>query len=160
VDLLDIYNGNKPQWPDGKSIIPNLMYRDDSVNAILTNQIPGFSCVLDEALRKNYWKVHYNDFFMADAIATKEGSIGFSDASFVCLSQGKMKPLKLDGVAPTVENILSGAYRMERGLYFVYRDPLDARAAAFLDFVFSPEGRQLIQAAQAIPVARDKMDNK
>jgi phosphate transport system substrate-binding protein len=154
ADLLAIYSGAKRQWPDGQTIAPQLMYKGDSVNAILVSQIKGFSSAINEAWHNKYWQVHYNDFSMAEAIAKLEGSIGFTDSSFVYLAQGKMKLLQLEGVAPTADNILRGAYHLEREMYFIYRDPLEPSAIAFLDYVFSPEGRRIIQAAQAIPVAR------
>lgn len=154
ADLLAIYNGSKRQWPDKKSIIPHLMYKEDAVNGILTDQIKAFAGVLDEALRNNYWKVHYNDLSMARAIAETPGSIGFSDRSWSSSSQEKIKALQLDGVSSTPANILSGDYRLERGMYFVYQDPMDPRVKDFLAFVFSPEGQQIIQTAQVIPVPR------
>ena len=154
ADLLAIYRGSKRQWPEGKNIIPHLMYKEDAVNGILADQIKEFSGVLDEALRNNYWKIHYNDLSMAGAIAAIPGSIGFSDSSWSSSSQEKMKVLQLDGVSPTPANILSGEYQLERGMYFVYKDPLDPRVKDFLDFVFSPEGQQIIKKAQVIPVPR------
>lgn len=154
ADLLAVYNGSKRQWPDGKSIIPHLMYKEDAVNGILTDQIKDFSVVLDEALRKNYWKTHFNDLSMARAIAAIPGSIGFSDSSWNNSSQEKLKALQLDGISPTPANILSGKYRLERGMYFVYQNPLDPQVKDFLAFVFSPEGQQILQTVQVIPVPR------
>jgi ABC-type phosphate transport system substrate-binding protein len=152
--LLAIYNGSKRQWPDQKNIIPHLMYKEDAVNGILADQIKEFSGVLDEALRNNYWKVHYNDLSMARAIASIPGSIGFSDCSWSSSSQEKIKALQLDGVSPTPANIISGEYRLDRGMYFVYQEPMDPRVKDFLAFVFSPEGQQIIQTTQVIPVPR------
>jgi phosphate transport system substrate-binding protein len=154
ADLLAIYNGSKRQWPDQKNIIPHLMYKEDAVNGILADQIKEFSGVLDEALRNNYWKVHYNDLSMARAIASIPGSIGFSDCSWSSSSQEKIKALQLDGVSPTPANIISGEYRLDRGMYFVYQEPMDPRVKDFLAFVFSPEGQQIIQTTQVIPVPR------
>ncbi len=154
AELLEIFSGGKRQWPDGKNIIPHLMYKEDAVNGILKNQIKEFSSVLDEALLNNYWKIHYNDLSMARAVASIPGSIGFSDSSWSSSSQEKMKALQLEGVSPTPANILSGAYRLERGMYFVYQEPMDPRVKEFLAFVFSSEGQQIIQTAQAIPVPR------
>ena len=154
ADLLAIYDGNKRQWPDGKNVIPQLMYKDDTVNGILTKKIKGFASVLDEAVRNHYWQIHYNDLSMARAVASMPGSIGFSDSSWSSSSQEKLKALQLDGISPTAENILSGNYQLERGMYFVYQEPLNPRVKEFIDFVFSPEGRQIIKTAQIIPVPR------
>ncbi len=154
ADLLAIYRGSKRQWPDGKNIIPHLMYKEDAVNGVLAEQIKEFSGVIDEALRNNYWKIHYNDLSMARAIVAIPGSIGFSDSSWSSSSQEKMKALQLDGFSPTPANILSGEYRLERGMYFVYQEPMAPRVKDFFAFVFSPEGQQIIQMAEIIPVPR------
>jgi ABC-type phosphate transport system substrate-binding protein len=53
--------------------------------------------------------------------------------------------LGFNGVAPSVENLVSGKYRLYKELAFVYKDPLPEPLEQFLKFVKSPEGAELIR---------------
>ena len=80
-------------------------------------------------------------------IAVKDRSdvisiITISDKS---LSEGGIKLLSVDGVAPTKQNLQSGAYPVRRALYLVYNPQLVKPAiGAFLDFVRGPDGQRII----------------
>ncbi|WP_086984234.1 phosphate ABC transporter substrate-binding protein [Vibrio aphrogenes] len=56
-----------------------------------------------------------------------------------------IKAIKLDGIAPTAENISSEQYKLARPFLVVYKkDSLKAPAKQFLDYVLSKEGQSLI----------------
>ena len=80
-------------------------------------------------------------------IAVKDRSdvvsiITISDKS---LSESGIKLLSVDGVAPTKQNLQSGAYPVRRALYLVYNPQLVRPAIeAFLDFVRGPHGQRII----------------
>lgn len=92
------------------------------------------------------------------AIATVAGnrqaiayvSIGSAEAA---VEQGTpIKLLGLDGVAGTSANVKSGAYGLTRPLNFVTVGPPHGLAKAFLDFVLTPTGQQIVTEQEFVPV--------
>jgi phosphate transport system substrate-binding protein len=63
-----------------------------------------------------------------------------------------VKALKVNGVAPTLENVASGTYPLVKTLTFVFKeDKLNPVARAFVDFVRSPEGERILTANGYLP---------
>ena len=59
--------------------------------------------------------------------------------------------MKVDGVEPTVENIISDAYKIQRPVMFVTGDKLTPSEQAFVDYVFSQAGYNATEANGYIP---------
>ncbi|NYT03032.1 MAG: phosphate ABC transporter substrate-binding protein [Methanosarcinales archaeon] len=77
------------------------------------------------------------------AIVGSDWAIGYLGYSYI--SEGKVKPIALDGVTPTVESIKDGSYVLARKLYFyTYGEPTPG-AQAFIDFVRGPTGRAIAE---------------
>lgn len=70
-----------------------------------------------------------------------DNAIGYMGYSFVMT--GDTKVVSLDGVAPTIENIKSGAYPLARKLYFVTLGKPTPGAKAFIDYILSPVGQNI-----------------
>ena len=79
-----------------------------------------------------------------------DNAIGYMGYSFVM--RGDTKVVSLDGVAPTVENIKSGAYPLARKLYFVTLGEPSAGAKAYIDYILSPAGQQIALENGFIPI--------
>ncbi|MGN0817449.1 MAG: phosphate ABC transporter substrate-binding protein [Candidatus Coproplasma sp.] len=58
-----------------------------------------------------------------------------------------VKTLKYEGVEPTVTNITNGSYKLSRPFNIVYKseDTLSEAAKAFIDFILSDEGQDIIE---------------
>jgi phosphate transport system substrate-binding protein len=56
----------------------------------------------------------------------------------------ELKPMAVEGIPPTVANVLSGRYHLVRPLLFVTKGAGNAAAQGFVDFVLSPEGQSLL----------------
>ena len=70
-------------------------------------------------------------------------AIGYDSLGFVT---DDVKKIKVDGVAPTVENIKSGAYRLARPLNVVYKEEnvQSGLNKAFFDFIKSSDAQTII----------------
>ncbi|MEA1905790.1 MAG: phosphate ABC transporter substrate-binding protein, partial [Euryarchaeota archaeon] len=79
-----------------------------------------------------------------------EHGIGFLSLGYVT---SDIKSVKLDGTLATVENILSGEYAISRTLLMITDGEPDADEQAFLDFVFSSEGQEIVSKVHFIPVS-------
>ena len=59
--------------------------------------------------------------------------------------------MKVDGVEPTEENILSGDYTIQRPVMFVTGEDVTPAAQAFIDYIYSQVGYDTIEANGYIP---------
>jgi len=84
------------------------------------------------------------------AVGSFRASIGMATTSSRTLSDPTVHALSIDGVTPTTENLLSGAYKIGRPLLIVYpidESKLKPATRAFLEFVQSPEGQRIAASA-------------
>jgi phosphate transport system substrate-binding protein len=68
-------------------------------------------------------------------------AIGYMSLGLVGL---EVKAVAVEGVPPTSENVLAGRYHLVRPLLFVTKGASTVAAQAFVDFVLSPEGQDLL----------------
>ena len=59
--------------------------------------------------------------------------------------------MKVDGVEATEENIISDAYKVQRPVMFVTGDAISASEQAFIDYIFSQTGYDVVTANGYIP---------
>ncbi len=64
-----------------------------------------------------------------------------------------VKALKIDGVAPTAENIKSGKYKISRAFHLVTRGELDPLTRDLIDFILSDEGQAVVEENGYVAVA-------
>lgn len=152
-ELIDIYQGKKTSWKDGRQIIVQSREKSDSGFLVLQNKIPGFKAAYQESQEAKRWTLYFTDQEANAAIAKTQGSIGVSDLGMIKTERLNIKALKLNGVLPTPEHLLNGSYPLERELSFIRQvKSLSKEAKAFLDFVGSAAGRQILKSNGYLPV--------
>lgn len=85
----------------------------------------------------------------------KETSLGYTYKYYIdtLYKNDNIKMLNIDGIAPTPENLRSGAYPFTAAYYAVMRGgEEDGTAAKFLHWMLSEEGQRVIGQAGYIPV--------
>jgi phosphate transport system substrate-binding protein len=83
-----------------------------------------------------------------ELVRTDPCAIGYMSLGLV---KGELNMVRMDGVQPTVEEVLAGRYPLVRPFLFVtYGQPGD-RARRFIDFVLSPRGQKLLQQEGLVP---------
>ncbi|MGI6684755.1 MAG: phosphate ABC transporter substrate-binding protein [Bacillota bacterium] len=89
------------------------------------------------------------------ALVTKvmenENAIGYASYGMVNQNQGKIIPLKVDGVEPTSENILNGSYKVSRPLIVIKNGELLPSEKAFMDYVVSEKGMKVVEDMGFVP---------
>ncbi|HYH99457.1 phosphate ABC transporter substrate-binding protein [Hyalangium sp.] len=89
---------------------------------------------------------------VVNAISKEKNGIGYGGAAY---AKG-IKELKIkagsEEIAPSTDNIKSGKYPLSRDLYFYLRTPPTGEAKAFIDFVLSPDGQQIVTKVGYFPV--------
>lgn len=91
---------------------------------------------------------------MQRALTSTPGAIGVTTATVVQQSAGALRAIALDGVEATPANVEAGRYRLLRPAYFVTRREPPVDVQAFLDFVNSARGEQVVRDAGALPASR------
>ena len=79
---------------------------------------------------------------LVDYVASHPNAIGYASIAEITL---EVKPLAVDGVAPTSQTIQDGSYHLWRPLAIIAAEPPERAAGAFLDFATSPAGQEIVQ---------------
>ena len=82
------------------------------------------------------------------ATASRAETIGMATVEAKAMADKRVRFVAIDGVAPTKENLLSGAYKVSRPLYLIY--PVDPKkmspaALAFVEFARSADGQAILR---------------
>lgn len=89
---------------------------------------------------------------MAKILSSQKGAIGFADSVAVEDSAGAFRSLKLEGVAPTIDNIRSGKYSVIKNFLLLTKGQPSVTVKGFIDFVKGPKGARIIEANKAVAV--------
>ena len=87
---------------------------------------------------------------MRTEVSGNVNAIGYLSLGYV---NSDIKAVSLDNVEPTIENIGSGDYAISRTLLMITNGTPDADEYAFLGFVLSEDGQQIVAEENFIPVA-------
>ena len=71
---------------------------------------------------------------------------GFASTGFGSARKRNVKMLRVNGVAPTKENIITGKYPFSRPLFIVIKKDAKPEIRKFVDFVLSRKGQKLISS--------------
>lgn len=151
AEIIDIYRGKKRTWKDGTEIIVLTREPGDSSIEVMT-KVPGFREVYAESQKGKRWAVLLKDLEMNQYLAKTPHAIGFSDLGTLTIEGHRIKPLRVNGVAPTLKNVQSGKYPLVKPLMFVYhKEKLPLAAREFLTFVRSQEGAKILRSNGYLP---------
>ena len=152
AQICDIYSGKVTNWKTfgGSDLVIQPRTRPDKeVDAAIMRK--GIPCLTNLKMAISV-KVNKKSGQMANDLAATAGAIGMTTTTRVRRSEGKVKALAYDGVAPIVVNVEAGTYPFTREAYLVTKADPSAKVRAFLEFVKSAEGGEVLKANDAIPV--------
>jgi phosphate transport system substrate-binding protein len=148
AQICGIYAGKIKNWQEvGGSDAPIVVFtrpEDDSTKIVMRRHLPGFA-KLKEAPEVIVKQKSRDQIY---ALTHTPYSIGMTDAINLTKANGKIVPLKLNGKDAT--SSVTGP--IQHFYNFVLRKnarPVDYR---FIEFVFSPEGRAIIERNMANPL--------
>ena len=144
-DFVNIYRGSKKRWKDGKEIIVLTREPGESSIEVLMKEIPGFSEAYNASQKAELWSTIYKDQAMNQTLAKTPSAIGLSDLGTMTIEHLNIKPLKINGIAPSPININNKTYKLVKTLSLVYRkEKLQGSAKLFLDFVQSKKAGKIL----------------
>ena len=89
---------------------------------------------------------------IAKELAATSGAIGFTTMTVAEQGKGQIRPVSVNGVAPSPENVRTRAYTLTRDSLLITKTPPSAAVARFLEFIRTSRGEETIVANGAIPV--------
>ena len=147
--LIDIYAGKITNWKavGGDDAEINLYVREDGSG---TREV-----FTDKAIKKGDVSAKANvvnsNGAMKTAVAKAARAIGYVGIGHI---DSSVKAPKLAGMTATQENAASGKYTVVRDLFMNTKGKPAGLTALFIDYIYSPEGAQIIKDSGYIPLPR------
>jgi phosphate transport system substrate-binding protein len=143
-DLVDIWSGKTLQWHDGARLRLILRPESDSDTEMLKRISLAMAQAVKIALSREGIRVTMTDGETADALESTQGALGTSVLALIISEKRSLKPLALDGVAPTAKNIADGSYPYFKSLYALARTNPTGPAEDFMGFLQSQSARKIL----------------
>lgn len=153
LDLRGILEGTKSRWSDGGEIIVFLLRPDDTLPREMARAFPALRDAYGAAWTSGRWTRVATEEDMNIRLAETRGSLGLAALSAVLAARQGIKPLRLNGVAPSLSGPDASRYPTWLTLHFVFKPlELPPQAKAFIEFARSAEGRRLLRANGVQPI--------
>lgn len=151
-EAVRIYRGDLQRWPDGERVRLVLRPRHDVDTIILRAISAEMAAAVDVALTREGMLVAGTNQQCNDLLLRTPGAIGPTSLTQIVVEGNVLTPLAWNGVPPTLENLASGSYPLEKTLYLVVRNSPEPAVRRFLTFLASREARTLIERTGNIAV--------
>lgn len=151
-EVKKIFSGEYKYWDEVDSSLEHkeivVVIRDlgGGAHEVFQKSIMGETQVREDAIQSPSMGA-----LVAKVIENKD-AIGYASFGMVNQNEGKLIPLKVDGVEPTKENIANGSYKVSRPLIVVKKGELTKEQQAFMDVVISEKGSEIIEKMGFVPV--------
>lgn len=80
---------------------------------------------------------------LSDTVKATPGSVG--PLATAVIDTSKVKIIKLDGFAPTPDNVKNKKYKASRQINLVTKGAAQGKVKDFIDFILSPQGQSLVE---------------
>ena len=152
AQLNKVYLGEITNWKQlGGKDAPIELY-------VRRGKMSGVGRTLRELVFANYDQEFKATYVVKSSGPVEKGVVknlnGFGVSGISSAKKRKLKLLKLDGKAPTYENIKNGSYALYRPLYLVIkRGNKTPLVRDFIKYALSKEGQDIIRAQGTVPYA-------
>lgn len=142
--LVAIYSGKTPRWPDGSPIRLVMRPDADADTVAMRAFSAAMNSAISVALARPGLRMADTDQDNADALEQLPDSLGTTTLTQILTEGRALKVLDLDGVTPTLQALATGRYRYFKTLYLVTGRSPSPLAKEFVAFVHSPAGRAVL----------------
>lgn len=150
-ELIMVYGGELRQWPCGSRVRLVLRPADDSDTRAIRGISPAMNEAVDKALTRSGMLVALTDQDAADVLVRGPERFGTSTLALIVTEARPLRVLSLNGVVPTLQALADGSYPLSKTFALVTNVPPSPHEASFIDFVFSPAGRKILEEAGNLP---------
>ena len=145
----DIYNGKITNWKElGGTDAPITLYtREDGsgTREVFVERALNKGSIVQSA------NVVNSNGAMKTAVAQDKQSIGYVGIGHV---DKNVKALVFDKMVPSQENASNGTYKVTRLLFMNTKGAPEGITKAFIDYIYTPEGTEIIKKSGYIPIGR------
>lgn len=151
VDVADLFGSVTAVWADGEPVRPILRPKSDGDSYLMVRSFPGMAAVLEKLRSRTEIPVAVTDQDNALLAQRLSGSLTAMTLAQMQTEALPLRFLKIDGVAPTLENFEAGKYAFGKDLYLVVSSRTMPALDRFVAFLHSPEGHRLLRAHGSMP---------
>ncbi len=148
LQVRSIFAGAITNWSEvgGPDLPIGLVNRDEA-----SGTREAFSKIVMDGMRFDRGAVVLPGTGQVRAVVSEvRGSIGYISLGFVT---DDVRAVAIDGVEPSEEAVVSGAYPIQRVLHFFTKGDVNEDAAGYIDFVLSPAVQdRIVREAGFIPI--------
>lgn len=150
-EIMKIFSGEYKYWDDLDSSLDHkeivVVIRDlgGGAHEVFQKSVMGDVQVREDAIQAPSMGA------LVSKIIENKDAIGYASFGMVNQNVGKLIPLKVDEIEPTEENIVNGSYKISRPLIAVKKGELTPEQQAFMDFVLSDRGSEIITKMGFVP---------
>jgi phosphate transport system substrate-binding protein len=140
-----LFNGKITRWKEiGGSDSPVTVVSRESGSGTRTSfeQIVGNVKLTDNAI------IQDSNGTIRETVANDANAIGYLSHG---LLNEKIKALAIDGISCTPEEIVKGAYKLVRPIFFLTQSEPRGEMAAYINYVLSVDGQKILQNSGLIP---------
>jgi phosphate transport system substrate-binding protein len=152
VELARLYRGEVTRWPDGERVRLVLRPRTDVDTMVVRAISPELDAAMELALRREGMLVAATNQDCDEALIRTPGSLGPSSLTQLMTESHTLRALSWNGVAPTLQNLGSGAYPLSKPLHLVVRAAPTRAVRQFLEFLGGAEARRILEQTGNLPV--------
>ena len=151
-EIKKIFSGEYKYWDEVDSSLEHkeivVVIRDlgGGAHGVFQKSIMGDAEVREDAIQAPSMGA------LVTKIIENKDAIGYASFGMVNQNEGKLIPLKVDGVEATKETIVDGSYKISRPLIVVKKGELTPEQQAFMDVVTSEKGSEIIEKMGFVPV--------
>lgn len=151
-ELKKIFSGEYKFWDDVEKSLPHneivVVTRDigGGAHEVFQKSVMGDAEVKADVIQAPSMGA------LAAKILENKFAIGYASLGMLNQNKGKMVALKVDGIEPSVENIMNGSYKIQRPLLLVKKGEMTAQEKAFIDVILSDKGKKAVEDSGYIPV--------
>lgn len=150
--VKEIYLGQMYLWEDATPVrlILRPSFHNDSV--ILESFLPGMAKALARARKRRVIPTGYTDLETLDLAERVPGSFTTASLTSVVSESRRLKVFSLNGVNPTVQNIVNGKYPLVKTLYIVFKKRPSDDVKSFLEFMHSMDAKIILRSLGNYPL--------
>ena len=146
-EIMAIYRGDITNWSDvgGEDAEIVVVGRDSAsgTREYFWTDVMKKADFIPVMLEKN------SNGAIKQTVSQTPGAIGYVGLGYL---DSAVKALRVEGVEPTIANVLNGSYPISRSLFLLIRGQPEGLVKAFIDFILSPEGQAIVEEEGFVPL--------
>jgi phosphate transport system substrate-binding protein len=158
ADAVRIYRGELLHWPNGERLRLVLRPRADADTELLAAISPELAAATERAFAREGMLMAATNQDCVAILERTPGSLGLTSLAQLLTEGLRVTPLTWNGVAPTVQNLASGTYPLEKTLHVVIRAPASPAVRRFVAFLASAEARRVLEQAGNLTVPLPRIE--